>query len=449
MTSDTRTPAAKTGRPYDIIVHGASGFTGALVCEYLARTYGRKSGVSWAMAGRSADKLKAVRAKLVAADPSCADTPLLAAELSSHYSLVAMARQARVVINCVGPYKFFGEQVVKACLEAVTDYVDITGEPEFVRRIVARYHTEAERKGVLIIHCAGFDSIPADLGTFFAIRAASLSDAATTASLPASQVRSVEAVYRVQGHFSNGTMTSAVNALASFTLQDVRLVLGEWYGGSHSLAAIALPSPRAPRFYPHRNAATGTWVVPMPVVDSFIVRRSLSFATLAYPPPAVTYGQYFEVSSFWKLLLLGLLLPFICAFAILARFSLGRRLLLKLAPDQRSGPSEAQRKKSWFRCVFIARDSNGNILGRAQVSGGDPGYTETAKMVTESALSMLELRGGTKLTANASAPSAASSSAAPVGGVLTTASALGHGLVTRLVNAGIKFVVLDSLPAGR
>src|SRR2546423_7481476 len=182
-------------REYDIVVFGATGFTGALTAEYLVAN--APEGARLALAGRNQSKLEAVRERIGA--PS--DLPLLQADVTDADSLRRVASQSRVVITTVGPYIFFGEPLVAACAAAGTDYVDLTGEPEFVDLMWLRYQEQAQKSGARIVHCCGFDSIPHDLGALFTVQ-----------QLPTGSPIRLEGFVRAGGTFSGGTFHSAVNA---------------------------------------------------------------------------------------------------------------------------------------------------------------------------------------------------------------------------------------------
>lgn len=182
---------------------------------------------------------------------------------------------------------------------------------------------------------------------------------------------------------------------------------------------------KGPRFYPH-YACTGVknWVLPLPVIDSAVARRSSEIiADKTHYPSRFFYGQYSQLSSVIPILALLMFWPLVVGFLIATRFECGRQLLLKLGPKERDGPSEAVRAKSWFRHTIVASDSNGRVISKATVSGGDPGYTETSKMVSECALLMAKRRSDLPLK----------------GGVATPAAAFGDLLVDRLNSVGIKF----------
>ncbi|KMS88167.1 saccharopine dehydrogenase, partial [Streptomyces regensis] len=193
-----------TQREYDIVVFGATGFTGGLTAEYLAAHV--PEGCRWALAGRNTTKLEAVRERLAAIEPSCADLPLVQADVTDPASLARVAESARVVVTTVGPYLEYGEPLVAACAEAGTDYVDLTGEPEFVDRMYLAHHETARRTGARIVHACGFDSIPYDLGVFFTVT--QLGEAAKDADV------TVRAQIRANAEFSGGTYASALTAFS-------------------------------------------------------------------------------------------------------------------------------------------------------------------------------------------------------------------------------------------
>src|SRR5689334_7468848 len=157
-----------TSRPYDVVLFGATGFAGRLAAEYLARH--APAECRWALAGRNADKLKTVRDALAVLNPAASDLPLLAADVTDAASVREVAESARVVATTVGPYVLYGEAVVAACAAAGTDYLDLTGEPEFVDRCYVRHHRTAVETGARLVHAAGFDSVPHDLGAYFTVQ---------------------------------------------------------------------------------------------------------------------------------------------------------------------------------------------------------------------------------------------------------------------------------------
>ncbi len=186
-----------TERTYDVVVFGATGFTGRLVAEYLAAS---NESFRWAIAGRSAGKLARVKADSGLGD----DVGVIAADSSDSGSLAAMAEQTRVVLTAVGPYQKYGEPLVAACVEAGTDYADITGEPEFVGGLIERYDEAAREKGVRVVNCCGFDSIPHDLGAYMMAQELSSNNGSPVV---------LEGFVSASGKMSGGTWQSAVNAM--------------------------------------------------------------------------------------------------------------------------------------------------------------------------------------------------------------------------------------------
>jgi short subunit dehydrogenase-like uncharacterized protein len=383
-------------RSYDIVVFGATGFTGALTAEYLAAH--APAGTRWALAGRSMDKLQQVRARV---GPAAAEVPLLTADVTDADSLRELAEATRVVITTVGPYGRYGEPMVAACAAAGTDYVDLTGEPAFVDRMWLAYHEEAVESGARIVHSCGFDSIPYDLGAQF-----------TVEQLPEGVPIWVDGFVSANGTISGGTYQSAIEIFSQ--LRSSSKVSRERRNREGRLSGRRVADIPGK---PHRNEFAGGWVVPFPSIDPVTVKRSAR--ALERYGPDFTYSHYAVVGPLPMLVGLGAAVGTVAA---LAQLKPTRDLLLKLKSSG-EGPSEEKRAKSWFRVRFDARAGDKRV--RTQVSGGDPGYGETSKMLAESALCL----------AFDELPSRS--------GQLTPAVAMGEALRGRLVAAGIKFEVLD------
>jgi short subunit dehydrogenase-like uncharacterized protein len=383
-------------RSYDIVVFGATGFTGALTAEYLAAH--APAGTRWALAGRSMDKLQQVRARL---GPGSESVPLLRADVTDPGSLRELVESARVVITTVGPYGRYGEPLVSACAAAGTDYVDLTGEPEFVDRMWLGYHEQAVESGARIVHSCGFDSIPYDLGAQF-----------TVEQLPEGVPIRVDGFVSANGTISGGTYQSAVEIFSQ--LRSSSKVSRERRNREGRLSGRQVADVPGK---PHRNEFAGGWVVPFPSIDPVTVKRSAR--ALERYGPDFTYSHYAVVGPLPMLVGLG---AAVGAVAALAQVKPTRDLLLKLKSSG-EGPSAEKRAKSWFRVRFDARAGDKRV--RTQVSGGDPGYGETAKMLAESALCL------------------AFDELPERSGQLTPAVAMGDALRRRLLAAGIKFEVLD------
>jgi short subunit dehydrogenase-like uncharacterized protein len=383
-------------REYDVVLFGATGFTGGLTAEYLARAAGPQT--RWALAGRNQRKLEATRERT-----NIADLPLLSADVTDPASLRAIAESAKVVITTVGPYIHYGEPLVAACAVAGTDYVDLTGEPEFVDLMWLRYHEQAERTGARIVHCCGFDSIPHDLGALYTVN-----------HLPEGVPLKVEGFVRAGGTFSGGTYHSAVHIMS-------RLRQGRQVAAQRKRLE---PRPDDRRItgltaLPHHDETADGWVLPAPTIDPQVVLRSAR--ALERYGPEFSYGHYIVAK---RLAMLGGLTAGAGTLAALAQIPPTRKLLLKFR-DPGDGPSPEQRDKSWFKVRFKGEAPGGERVV-TEVSGGDPGYGETSKMLAESALCL----------AHDDLPQRS--------GQLTTAVAMGQVLIDRLQRAGISFSVRDA-----
>ena len=383
MTSD---------REYDVVLFGATGFAGGLTADYLA-THG-PAGLRWALAGRNRAKLEAVRERLGA------DVDVLAADAADHASLADVAARARVVITTVGPYLQLGEPLVAACAEAGTDYVDLTGEPEFVDRMYLAHHRTAERTGARLVHSCGFDSIPHDLGAYF-----------TVDQLPDDEPITMRGVVRSGGTFSGGTFHSALGQFSrARQMKDAYAARRRVEGRPEDR------SSRAVSGRPHRDATLGYWLLPLPTIDPIVVARS--GAALDSYGPKFRYSHWAGTKTL-RYAAGGAMA--VGGLSLAARVKPLRELLLSKVP-QGSGPDEARREKSWFTVDFVADAGDRSV--RTRVSGGDPGYTETAKMLAESALSL------------------AFDDNPQTAGQVTTAVAMGDALLARLQAAGMTFEVV-------
>ncbi len=384
-------------RDLDLVLLGATGFTGGLTAEYLARH--APDGCRWALAGRSPAKLEAVRDRLVGIDPGLAELPLLHADATDPASLADLARRTRVVATTVGPYIEHGEPLVAACAEAGTDYVDLTGEPEFVDRMYVRHHRQAVASGARIVHACGFDSIPHDLGVLFTVQ-----------QLPEGVPLQVRGFLRTNASFSGGTFASAMTAFSRGP--QTKRALDERRRIEQKPADRRV---RTTARAPHRDVDAAYWLVPLPTIDPSIVKRSA--AALDRYGPDFSYAHYAAVKRLPALVggVAG-----VGALVAAAQVPPLRRLLLRRMP-QGQGPSEERRAKSWFSMRFIGEGGGTRVF--TEVAGGDPGYTETAKMLAESALSL------------------AFDDTPPVAGQVTTAVAMGDHLIDRLSRADMSFRV--------
>jgi short subunit dehydrogenase-like uncharacterized protein len=387
------------GREFDIVLFGATGFTGRLTAEYLALH--APSGCRWAVAGRSRERLMAVRERLAEINPSCAGLELLVADVDDRASLLDVVRRARVVVTTVGPYLRYGEPLVAACAETGTDYLDLSGEPEFVDRMYLAYHDVAVGSGARIVHAAGFDSIPYDLGVLFTVR-----------QLPEGVPLSVDGYLSVSGAPSAGTYHSAITAFSR--LREM--------AGVAKRRRQAEPRPEGRRVKgskgrPRFEKAVGAWVLPAPTIDPAVVLRSAR--AIDRYGPAFTYGHYLAIK---KLPAAAAVVGGVGVAVVLAQVPFTRQWLLGRMSTG-DGPSQERRDKSWFRVRFVGEGGGRRVV--TEVSGGDPGYGETAKMLGESALCL------------------AFDDLPTTSGQVTTAVAMGDKLVDRLVRAGLTFRVVE------
>ncbi len=382
-------------RAHDIVILGATGFTGELTAAYLAEH--APEGLRWALAGRNEAKLGEVRDRLANIDPALAELPLLLADSSDDASLRAVAESARVVITTVGPYLLHGEGLVAACARAGTDYVDLTGEPEFVDRMFLEHHEAAVASGARIVHACGFDSIPHDLGAWFTVQQLGSTDPIT-----------LRGVVRSGAQASGGTMHSALTAMGRARQMRAAMVARRKKEGR----PVGRRS-RAVAGKPHRDSVLGYWLLPLPTIDPFVVARSGA----ALP----AYGPDFRYSHYAGMKTLRYAVGGAAAVSglVAAAQVPAVRNLLKRRIKQGDGPSESRREKSWFTVEFVGESAGRTV--RTKVSGGDPGYTETAKMLAESALCL----------AFDDNPKSA--------GQVTTATAMAENLLGRLQAAGIGF----------
>ena len=382
-------------REHDIVVFGATGFTGKLTAQYLVRN--APAGTRVALAGRNREKLERARDEL-----GRGELPLLEADVEDAESLRALAESTRVVITTVGPYITYGEPLVKACAEAGTDYVDLTGEPEFVDLMYLRHHERAQASGARIVHACGFDSIPHDLGAYFTVK-----------QLPEDVPLEVEGVVRAGGRFSGGTFASALTGFsrARSTLSTAKE------------RRRAEPRPEDRRVHgmkprPKRDPDLGLWLLPFPSIDPQIINRSAR--AVARYGPDFRYGHYIGLK---RLPVAAGLVCGVGAVFALAQIPPARKLMMDRLPAGQ-GPSDEEMEKGWFKVRFRGEGGGKRVV--CEVSGGDPGYGETSKMLAESALCL----------AHDDLPQTA--------GQVTTAQAMGYALIARLERAGIAFEVLET-----
>ncbi len=389
----------KDKRSYDIVIWGASGFTGKLVCQYLMKNYGIGIGSTfrWAIAGRNHKKLETIRNDLNLNDPE--EMPILTGDSFDLKSLKAITDKTKVILTTVGPYSLYGSALVEACIRTQTHYCDLTGEVPFIHHTINKFHKSAEKAKVKIVHSCGFDSVPSDLGCFI-LQERSICDFGT----PIKRIRLY--VKKVKGGISGGTIASMIEIMK-----------------------LAKNTPKG-RKQPHQkniqwDEISQGWIGPfiMSWFNSAIVRRTNALLNFKYGKDfiydevsVIPKKPFSKVKAQCYALGLGL-------FTGMLYFRFSRWLLSKtLLPKPGQGPSEKSRKSGFFIFDLIGAQSN-NMLKVTVSCGSDPGYSGTALMIGEAAVCL-----------------AIDEKLLPQNfGVLTPATAMGKTLINRLKKAGMEF----------
>lgn len=405
-------------RTHDVVVFGATGFTGRRVASYLAEH--AKSGARIALAGRSMAKLRRVRDELGA---GARDWPLLVAEAGDPPSLADMARSTRVLATTVGPYRRHGLPVVAACAESGTDYVDLSGEVLFMRESIDRYDGAAKASGARIVHACGFDSVPSDLGVLLLHEAASRDGAGGL-------VDTTLVVTAVRGGVSGGTWESAKAQVdESRASRRARQLIADPYALSPDRSAEPELGPQRSQRVVRRDADLRVWTAPfvMAGTNSRVVRRSNALQEWAYG----RRFRYGEVMGFGPraggLAKAAAVTGMLWAGAAALSLRPSRVVLDRILPDAGKGPGARSLRDGFFRMELHAWTASGARYVAHVAARGDPGYAATARMLGESALCLAFDR--VRLPDRS--------------GVLTPATAMGAPLVIRLRDAGM---VLSASP---
>ena len=401
-------PSTRSQRRYDVVLYGASGFVGRQTVAYFAQHPQVKAlGLSWALAGRSQEKLEAVRAACQAPQAG-----IVVAEAHDAVAMGALAKDASVVLSTAGPFALYGSALVAACVKHSTHYVDITGETPWVRDMIAQHHAAAARKGVRIIPFCGFDSIPSDLSARMAVQALT--------ERYGEDCTSVKCAFSIRGGFNGGTLASLFNILAT--------------GQSDAVADPFLLNPpgsapldlqnHADVKGPLRDADFAAWLGPffMGQINTRVVRRT---AALLHYPPDFQYQEYLRLGKGPVAAVAATSLSVASATSQIAlRLGAVRKLAERLMPAPGAGPSEASMDGGSFRCQWVGKSNSGKLVRGVIADQGDPGNRATTKMLCESALALAlqldELPGGRQH-----------------GGLLTPVTGLGDVLVQRLRDAGM------------
>ena len=386
-------------REFDIVVYGASGFTGRLVAEYLDAHYKNGGELKWAMAGRNLEKLAAVRDQIGAP----ADTPLIACDANDPASLAAMVASTKVVLTTVGPYQLYGEGLVAACAAQGTDYVDLCGEPVWMRFMVDAHEAAAKASGARIVFSCGFDSIPSDLGVQMAQE-----EMVLRYGVPATRINA--RVRKISGGASGGTVASLKATLAAAATNPVVLdYLRNPFAITPGFTGAKQPSGMKVYF----DEIMGSWVAPfvMAPINTRNVHRT-NFL-LGHP-----YGADF---IYEEMMATG---PGDKGEMIANAVANDKSMSSDSAPKPGEGPSKAERDAGHYDILFMADAGADKTINIAVTGDRDPGYGSTSKMIAESALCLLNEAKDAK------------------GGIWTAGAVMGPALRARLIaKAGLTFEV--------
>ncbi|WP_026375224.1 saccharopine dehydrogenase family protein [Aestuariibacter salexigens] len=404
---------------FDVVVYGATSFVGQILTRYMWNEYGNSGKVSWAIAGRSKQKLRDLQIKL---GGDALELPVMVADAADKAALKEMCEQTKVVISTVGPYALYGEPLVEVCCELGTDYVDLTGEPQWIRAMLDKYEDSARQSGARIVNCCGFDSIPSDLGVYHLQQYALQSEGE-----PCQHVRM--RVKAIRGGASGGTVASLMNvAKQAAEDKNLRRLLANPYAlcpADHGFATYQENLKKA-KF----EDITGRWIAPfvMAAINTRIVHRTNALLEKEYGErfqydEAMFTGKDMQGAARGWMMSLGL-----GAFMLGAALPPTRWLLENyIMPKPGEGPSESQQEKGFYDLRFYGTTQKGKLL-KAKVTGDrDPGYGSTAKMLAESALCLAQDIAKDQVK----------------GGFWTPASVFGETLITRLQDkAGLTFDIL-------
>jgi short subunit dehydrogenase-like uncharacterized protein len=391
----------KSSSKFDIIVYGATGFTGQLVAEYLAAHYAGEGAPKWAMAGRSLDKLASVRDAIGAP----ADTALIVADAGDPASLKAMVDQTKSVLTTVGPYQLYGSELVAACAASGTDYLDLCGEPVWMRQMIDAHEATAKSSGARIVFSCGFDSLPFELGVFSAQE-----EAKKVFGAPTNRVKG--RVRAMKGTFSGGTAASAraTFAAAAKDLSLVALLQNPF------VLTPGFEGPKQPRGNkPVLDEDMGSWTAPfvMATINTRNVHRSNMLMNFPYGKDFI-YDEMVMTGPGEK--------GEANAKRVVAAVN-AERVGAVDGPKPGEGPSKEERENGLYDLLFVAIAADGRQVRVAVRGDRDPGYGSTSKMISECAICLGE------------APEVK-------GGIWTPGAAMGNRLIKRLVDhAGLTFDV--------
>ncbi len=425
-TARKAAPTPPTSRTYDVVLYGASGFVGRQTVAYFAKL-GKLlkpdgTPLRWAVAGRSADKLEAVKK---ACGAGAQDAGVVVADAHDVPALQALARDTHVVLSTAGPFALYGSDLVAACVKHGTHYVDITGETPWVHDLIARHHKAAAASGTRIIPFCGFDSVPSDLGTWVV--------ATTMQAQHGQPCQSVKASFTMRGGVNGGTLASAMNFMGGPQAQLMENPFLLNPPGSTTPDPAGHTDVKLPIYDADFKAWLGPFVMAM--INTRVVRRSAALLTPSRGKPKL-YGNDFSYQEYMRFgggAIAGAVATAFSAgmFSSQLAMKLGavRKVAEKLMPGPGTGPSEWAMNNGSFRCELVGKSADGQVVKVRIADKGDPGNRATTKMVCESALCLAlqldDLPGGRSY-----------------GGLLTPATGLGQVLLDRLRAAGMTIAVV-------
>jgi len=402
-------------REFDIIVWGATGFTGRLVAEYMLQKYGANGEIKWAMGARNAVKLEQVQKELGAEE-----VPIVIADSQKPETLERMVQRTKVICTTVGPYAKYGSYLVGACVQNQTDYCDLAGEVQWMRKMIDQHHEAAKANGTRIVHTCGFDSIPSDMGVYFLQK-----EAKEKLGEYCQQIKL--RVRAMKGGPSGGTVASLNNVMAeAYEDKSIFKILKNPYGlnPQGEMEGDDVPDLTKVIFDEDSNS----WIAPfvMASINTKVVRRSHALENFPFGKDfrydeATMMGNSYMGKMKGNMMRLGLGLVMAGKPGSFLKNTVNRFL-----PKPGEGPSKKEREEGFFKLLLIGKMRNGEIL-KATVSGDrDPGYGSTSKMLAESAICLAKDKDQTP----------------KIAGVLTPSVALGNVLLQRLEkNAGLEFKI--------
>jgi short subunit dehydrogenase-like uncharacterized protein len=408
----------KTDTTYDIVVFGATSFVGQILTDYLLKAYGTGKDLKWAIAGRSQAKLNSLKADLGNAGT---DLPMLIADAADESALKELCDQTRVVISTVGPYALFGEPLVKVCAETGTDYCDLTGEVQWIRRMVDKYEDTAKSSGARIVHSCGFDSIPSDMGVWFLQQ-----QSEQIFGAPCKDVRM--RVKAAKGEFSGGTVASLMNAVKEAAADPaLRKEMANPF-------SICPKDHRSKARQPNLKGAEydnelGVWLAPfvMSAMNNRIVHRSNALQDARYGKE-FTYDEAMIVGRGMK----GRLTAYgvtaaLGGFVTASAFKPSRWVVEKFVPQPGEGPSPEAQEAGYYDLRFVGKTEDGKTIKTKVLGDRDPGYGSTSKMLGEAGVCL------------------AFDVADKPGGIWTPSSLMESKLFDRLTaKAGLSFELLET-----